>query len=230
MTVAERWIYFPGIGLFLVLAGIIDILLVKSKKAILLFPTIFLIVLTIFSIRTIIRNADWHDGYTLFSHDINISKNSFDLENNLGVELFRRGDFKDAKAHFENSIVLQPKWYFAYNNLGAVYEQEKDYQKAKDLYSQTLKYGDYYLAYENIAGILLYRENDPKVAKEFCQAALKKLPSNSKLWFILALSQYKLGNQKEALDAAKNAYLLLQDNQTAYVYYQLSNNLPLEFK
>ncbi len=229
MTIAERWIYFPSIGLFIVLSALLAHLpeTRKLKMVILIVLAIFLSAL---SVRTIIRNSNWYDGYSLYSHDINISKNSFDLENNLGVELFRRGDFKNAKVHFEKSIALQPKWYFAYNNLGAVYEHEGDYQRAKNLYFQTLKYGDYYLAYENIAGILLYRENNPQSAKEFCQESLKKLPNNSKLWLILALSQYKLGNQKEALEAAKNAYSLLQDNETAYVYYQLSNNLPIEFK
>lgn len=230
MTIAERWIYFPGIGLFLVLAGIIDILLDKSKKAILPLSVIFLMVLTIFSIRTMARNTNWHDGYTLFSNDVNISKNSFDLENNLGVELFRRGDFKNAKVRFENSIALQPKWYFAYNNLGAVYEQEKNYQKAKELYYKTLAISDYYIAYENIAGILLFWEDDPAGAKEFAQNALKKLPQNGKLWLNLALSDYKLNNRQEALQAAENAYRFSPNDQTVYVYYQLSNNLPLEFK
>lgn len=230
MTIAERWIYFPGIGLFLVLAGVTDIVLDKSRKSILFIFAIFLIVLAAFSLKTIIRNADWHDGYTLFSHDVNISKNSFDLENNLGVELFRRGDFKGAKVHFENSITLQPKWYFAYNNLGAVYEQEKNHQKAKELYYKTLAISDYYIAYENIAGILLFWEDDPAGAEEFAQTALKKLPQNGKLWLILALSDYKLNSRQEALQAAQNAYRFSPSDQTAYVYYQLSNNLPLEFK
>ena len=37
---------------------------------------------------------------------------SYELENNYGVELFRKGDILQAGNHFEKSIQLQPRWWF----------------------------------------------------------------------------------------------------------------------
>jgi len=227
MTVAERWIYFPSVGLIIILSGLMYAVSNHTKLTA-VFLVVFSAVIILFGIRTIVRNNNWHSGLSLYANDIKISKNSFDLENNLGVELFRAGDYKNAKVHFENSIALQPKWYFAYNNLGAVYEQEKNYQKAKELYYKTLAISDYYIAYENIAGILLFWENNPAKAKEFTQNALRKLPQNGKLWLNLALSNYELKNYGDALQAAANAYRFSPNDQTAYVYTQLYNNQPID--
>lgn len=217
MTIAERWLYFPIIGLMLVFAGTTNwFLATKTRFAT---PLLIILILTIsgLGIRTVFRNANWHDGLTLYNHDIKISQNSFDLENNLGVELFRNGQYAESKKHFERSIELQPKWYFAYNNLGAVYEQEKNYAKARELYQETLKRSDYYLAYENLASILLFADNDPKSTKDFAEAALKKLPQNARLWLILALAEDKLGERIEA-------------ERAFYIYSRLQQGLPLEFK
>lgn len=227
MTIAERWLYFPIIGLMLALAAIISWISTSWPKALLPLSIVLALAIMGLTTRTIIRNTNWVDGLTLYNHDIKISKNSFDLENNLGVELFRVGQYQEAKGHFENSISLQPKWYFAYNNLGTVYEREKDYKKAKEFYEKTLSLSDYYLAYENLANLLL-REN-PKEAEVFTEEALKKLPENPKLWLVLALAEYKLGNQAQALEAARKTYLLQPSREAEYVYSLLREGQPIDF-
>lgn len=226
MTIAERWLYFPFLGFLILIAAVINSL----KNQVSVKVILFILALSIIplSIRTIIRNQNWKDGFTLYTHDEAINPTSFDLENNLGVELFRMGKIPEAKFHFEKSIALQPKWYFALNNLGAVYQNQGDVEKAKVLYQKVLETSDYYLAHENLSTILTHKENDPQKAKEFIEKSLQKLPNNSLLWLNLAISEYKLGNKENALEASKNAYYLNPNNQTGYVYSQLSQNKELE--
>lgn len=228
MTVAERWLYFPFLGILLLLAGIFknipDLKVLKAMLVILLLSIIPL------SLRTIVRNSDWKDGLTLYSHDENINQTSFDLENNLGVELFRNNQTEAAKAHFEKSLSLQPKWHFSLNNLGAVYEREGNIVKAKEYYSRVLQTSDYYLAHENLSTILTLKENNSQKAKEFTETSLSKLPNNSILWRNLAISEYKLGNKDKAIEAAKNAYYLNPNDQTGYIYSQLSQDKELKFE
>lgn len=206
MTTAERWLYFPIIGIVIIFSETFNIIIKKKPKAISAILFLSVIAIAALSIKTIIRNADWKNGLTLFSHDALYSQNSFDLENNLGVELFRAGKLAEAKVHFENSIELQPKWYFAYNNLGVVYERGGSYSEAKELYEKTLSMSDYYLAYQNLAALLL--KEDPKKAEDFTQEALKKLPGNPQLWLVLAVAQDKLGKKKEA-ERSYSVYLSL---------------------
>lgn len=227
MTIAERWLYFPLIGFLLLAAGFLKE--IRSLKLIHLITIFLLLSLIPLSIRTIIRNQDWKDGLTLYTHDARINQNSFDLENNLGVELFRAGRIPEAKEHFQKSVSIQPKWHFALNNLGAVFQNEKNYPKAKELFAKVLESSDYYLAHENLSSVYL-AEEEYQQARDVTDTSLKKLPNNSVLWLNLAIAEYKLGNKEKALEAAKNAYQLNPNPQTGYVYSQLSQGKELKFE
>ncbi len=220
-TIAERWLYFPLIGFTFMTAGILYEILNKIK-----FNFIFVIV-TLFAllfplgIRTIIRNSNWQNGLILYSHDAKVSLNSFDLENNLGVELFRNGNYSLAKIHFERSIKLQPKWYLAYNNLGAIYQRQGNLEKAKELYKKTLSLSDYYLAYENLAGISLATET-PQQTIDFTINALKRLPYNANLNRIAALAYFEQGATSSAKLYAQRSFSL---NPSQENYFNLQKIL-----
>lgn len=227
MTVAERWFYFPFIGFLLVLTSLLtQIPDLKIKKVII---ALLLIALIPLSVRTIIRNQDWKDGLTLYAHDEIINENSFDLENNLGVELFRADRIDEAKTHFEKSLLLQPKWHFTLNNLGAVYQKQGNLEKAKEQYLKVLENSDYYLAYENLSAIYLMQKKYQE-GRDFIENALKKLPNNSLLWLNLAIAEYKLEHKDKALLAARNAYALNPSDKNAYIYSQLSQNKELNLE
>jgi protein O-mannosyl-transferase len=172
MTVAERWLYFPMIGLL----GMIGSVLGKSKIVFI----ILIAIITIFSIRSFVRTLDWHSGLSLYNRDIK-KDSSFDLQNNFGVELFRVGKFNQAKKYFEISVKLAPYWWVNWNNLGVVYEHEKNYKKATEYYEKSISNGQYYLAYENLAKILVLHSNDKKKAKEFLEEALRIFPTDKNL-------------------------------------------------
>ena len=223
MTMAERWLYFPLIG-FLGLVLVFVLKNLKTTPSVL--PFFLLIVILLFSARTFIRTLDWKNGLILFSHDIVYSKDAFDLENNLGVELFRAGKIKEAKPHFERSIVLQPKWWTSYNNLGAVYEKEEDLQKAKELYEKSIENGDYYLAYENL-GFLLLKTASPKEAIKFLESAVNTLPLNARLWSALAVAYSQNGKQDKALKSAQKAFNLSSTRENWLLLQTISKDQEL---
>ncbi|HEX7542623.1 MAG TPA: tetratricopeptide repeat protein, partial [Patescibacteria group bacterium] len=156
-----------------------------------------IVIITIFSIRSFIRVLDWRSGLSLFSRDIR-KTSSFDLQNNMGVELFRIGRYDEAKKYFEISTQLAPYWWVNWNNLGAIYEREKNIQKAAEYYQKSIDNGQYYLAYENLAKVLVLYGNDQKKTEEFLQKALKLFPEDQSLLQINAYSQEK-NNQKQSL-------------------------------
>lgn len=221
MTIAERWLYFPLIG-FLGLTLFFVLKNLNKTPSFLLLPSL-LIVILLFSLRTFVRNFSWKNGLTLFSHDISYSQNSFDLENNLGVELFRAGKIKEAKPHFEHSIKLQPKWWTSYNNLGVVYEREGNLQKARELYEKSIENGDYYLAYENLGASLL-KTAPPQETISFLEEALEKLPFNAQLWSTLALTYLKDNRPEKAFLAAKKAFNLVPTKENWLLLQTISKD------
>ena len=179
MTVADRWFYYPFIGLLGIVGFYLASVFDRMNKT---FFYIFVSVIVLaFSIRTIVRIQDWKSGYTLYSHDVLYSHNSFDLENNLGVELFRKGDIDNARKHFKKSTELAPTWWVNWNNLGATYERKHDLKTAEKYYKKALDNGDYYLAYQNYAGILIKLNREQEAMNFLRDNAMHKFPYNATL-------------------------------------------------
>lgn len=182
VTVSGRWFYLPMFGLL----GISGFAKIKKYKKEVEYFVYFLIV--ILSIITFRRAFDWKTGLALYSHDSEIVKDDFNLENNLGVELFRAGQINDAKIHFQNSVNLAPNWWTNWNNLGAIAEREENLDLAAKYYKKAIDNGNYYLAYENYALILIKQEKFAE-AKEFILDSLQYFPQNPRLLYLLQALQ-----------------------------------------
>jgi tetratricopeptide (TPR) repeat protein len=193
MTVAERWLYFPMIGLLGMMGSILSSPPRRRESRLLI--SLAIVIILLLSVRSFIRTLDWRNGLTLFGHDIK-KTSSFDLQNNFGTELFRAGRYDEAKKYFEISTKLAPYWWVNWNNLGASFEREKDYKKAADYYQKAINNGQYYLAYENLAKILVIHGKDQKKIEEYLQKALKLFPENNNLRQIEAFYRQRLNQQK----------------------------------
>lgn len=223
MTIAERWLYFPSIGFL----GLVAVLLLRAPKIAKFWTVLSITIIILFSLRTIARTFNWRSGLALFSHDIKLTKDAFDLENNLGVELFRVGRIAEAKPHFEKSIKLQPNWWTSFNNLGVAYERERNLQEAKELYRQSIAHGDYYLAYENLSRLML-KTDKPDETIQFLTQALQKIPQNSNLLLTLALAYYQKQEFTEAETFAKQAFFLSPTQNNKLIPITIIQRKPIE--
>jgi len=179
-TVAERWFYMPCMGLVGLCAAVAARhreLLVHRRA---LVAALVGALVTGFAARTVLRSLDWSDGYTLYTTDIAHQQDSAHLQNNVGVELFRRGQILEAKSYFEKSIELHPGWKISWNNLGAVYHRTGHLAKAEECYRNSMKHGPYLLAYRGLATALA-QQNRIADAKDFIAQALQQFPADPEL-------------------------------------------------
>jgi tetratricopeptide (TPR) repeat protein len=225
MTVAERWFYFPIIGMIIICYIALNALNEKYYRYAVIFLIAYCLLMIPFSIA---RNLNWKDGLTLYTHDIKINPNSFDLNNNVGVELVRAGKQNEGKIHFEKSIELQPKWHFAYNNLGAVYEGEGNFEKAEELYKKTLEMSDYHLALINLCALHTIKMKDYQKGEDSCTDAASKLPGNIAPWLHLTINKYQNGKQEEALNLATDLATQAPSQGTKYLYEKISKKEKLD--
>lgn len=240
MTTAERWLYFPLIGMSALVSLLVVTLIGKTKGFWRhVFCGVLVLIIMALAIRTVIRNADWKDGLTLYTHDVKIvsrvsPKGSFDLENNCGVELFRAGKIDEAEGHFRKSVELQPRWPYSQNNLGAVLEQKNDLEGALAQYKKAIEVDDYYLAYENVGGILIKMKKYGE-AKDFIEKSLLKFPQNNKLKLYLAWL-YAADNVSPKEEDKQKALILLsqilyddpQNIIAQQLYLMLQNGQKIE--
>ncbi len=228
-TVADRWFYFPIIGLLGIFAVLTNFILVTFHKSTLKMLGVItaIVILVYFSLRVMVRNADWKDQITLISHDIQYNRESYQLEEGYGLELMKMGKLNDAYTHLLRSTQLFP----GVNNLtslGVYYGNTKQFDKAKETLQRAMQYDDLVLTYENYA-LLLFLTNDNKATEEFSKKALKKFPNSYKLWTYLSISSYALSHYDEALQAATEAYSLNPDTKRKYILYSIKNRQPIDF-
>ena len=224
MTVADRWFYIPLIGLLGMLGTGLQQIKLKSDVV----KTIILIsvCICILSLRTIVRNADWVDSFSLYSHDIALSKDSFFLANDLGNEYLQRGQIEESRYYFKQSATIYPYEVNLFN-LGLTYAKENDNKKAKFYFRQAVNNYKGYIAYAPLAKLLLIN-NDPEDAKILIKQGLVKQPNDMMLLIYLGVAEYALGNKDAALQTAQKVHLLYSNQQTEYMLDRIINNLPLQ--
>lgn len=182
-TVSDRWFYFPIVGFLGVIAISMQSFFEKikySQKKI-LYILIAISIISLLSLRTVIRNSNWHDPVTLYTHDIPLMKPNFSLENALAYEYLERRDLGKALTHAKKSVDLFPT-FLNLTNLGAIYTEMGDIKTGKIYYIKAIGKGNnFYLAYQNLAGIsALY--DDPGEAKKSILEYIKRFPNNPRLY------------------------------------------------
>ena len=164
---AERFLYASVFGFAL----IISYLAVKKGQVLLkykyLFITLLLIILAIYSIKTVSRNQAWKDNLTLFTTDAETSFTSAKSTEAAGEELIRvalatedpakKKQFLEQAIKFlTQSLWVHPEYKIALNNIGvAIYEYNKDYAKIFEYYKRIFELDPgYELAYKNLDNFL----------------------------------------------------------------------------
>lgn len=234
-TVADRWFYFPMVGFIGLICLTYQILgkriLVYNSRLITIFS--ILIILSL-SAGTILRNRDWRNGITLYSHDARIEDN-FNIENNLATEYLLIRNYKEALKHYKKSVELFP-YDTNLCNLGLTYYMIGNYNKAKEYCYQGLHTNPYLYGshkynlqnYEKLAGLLIVHGESKPAKKLIKNIALKDYPNVGTLWMLLAYSEYALHHHDEAIYAAKKAMTLSPGKNSDLLYKQILTNQPLK--
>ena len=149
-SMAERFTYMPSIGICVLLAYIFIRLLkinFTGGPVLKTVPLIILLLLVIFSAtKTIARNKEWSDNYTLFKADIDKVPESARSHLYYGIECFRLYEKNNnpalvdsAIAHLKKSAEINSKFYYAWLNLGVVCEHTDKYREALNSYNNVIK-------------------------------------------------------------------------------------------
>jgi hypothetical protein len=229
MTVADRWFYFPIVGLL----GIFGVVFsfnwhIKIHKNIII--TIAVILIVLLSLKTIVRNTNWSNMLTLCQHDLKIVPESYSVQSVCGSELLKVGQYEDAKKHYAKAAELAPKWGSNWYQYGLSYEYTKDIPKAREYFHRSIQLSNEVNAYVSLAATYLKNENDPKAAKQIVEEGLKSYPRYQRLQLYLAVCEYKLGNKQKALDLATKIYQTNPTPESQYVLTQISINQEVKLQ
>lgn len=136
--VAERYVYFGAIGIFVLISwGLVS--LSEKPKWVEAGWTITVLIICLFLIRTMVRNGDWQDQDHLWLAAKRTSPSSPQNHNNLGDLYGRRGDLQPAEWHFKKAIEINPNYADAMHNLANTYVRLGRFDEAIKMYEAALQ-------------------------------------------------------------------------------------------
>lgn len=136
MTVSDRWFYLPMMGLLGVLGVVVSLFPIRGKRMRLIGGMLVIVLLCIFALRSMVRNTNWADDFTLFSHDSTIS-DDYNKEDSLALIYSDMGSYDLALTHALKSVSYYSTWQNL-TDLGVIYQFKGDYKKAKETYYKAI--------------------------------------------------------------------------------------------
>jgi len=204
-ALADRFVYIPFIGIYIILAWGIHFLLSnwnKKKLGIAILSTCFFSILIVVSWK---QTSYWRNSASIFNHALNTTENNYIAHNNFGLALENQGDILNAIEHFKKSVSIKPNYVIALNNLGVALENIGKPEEAIVHYKKAIqinpKYPDPYI---NLAFILFHKKQYSEAIKR-CYKALTINPKSLKAHIIIANSIAQKGNKKIAEHLYKKA-------------------------
>ena len=222
--VAERYIYFPSVILSIFAAFLYERYVRNSKKIIKIAAlSLFMLTITIYTVRTIIRNGDWRNPEKFWQATVAVSYKSPSAYSEAGLMYHQKADVQKAIALLKKAIEVSPNYAKAYNNLGVIYREIGKHEDAMDLYKKAIEINPRYLdAYYNLGNI--YRDigrNEEAIA--LYKKAIEIDPKYVEAYNNLGMAYMAIGKNEEAISMLRKAIEINPRFQKAY------NNLGLAY-
>ncbi len=194
---AERYAYLALIGLVAGLSALIVPEIKKRLPLIVCLP-IFLIIIVIFTTRTVFRNADWKNDVTIAKSSIQEAPLADETLFTEGDAALRQGYYDLAITKYEQGLTRRPQYAKGYNNLGYAYAQSGQPIRAKLSYEQAIQLNpSLWEAYDNLAAIATVIGNFED-ATNYEKMALQINKNNNDLIIHLGIIYFKSGDKQKA--------------------------------
>jgi len=218
---AERYLCLPIIGFCMVIGN----LLVHSQNKIGYFNkyftsvTLLVLMLAIFSFKTMKQNTVWMDQTVLWTNTARIFPNSFKAHNNLGNIYRNAGRLDEAIVELQYALSLYNDYIDAHNNLGVTYRKKGMLKEALLEYQRALQINPHYPYAHNNLGVLYAKSNYLDLAiNEFNNAVANK-PDYADAYNNLGAIYIRKGLYEKAIQECLKA--VKYNNRYIDAYYNL---------
>lgn len=205
----ERLAYVPSAGFCLAVALLWTSL--EKRKAALGWTLLGILAIAL-GTRTVLRNRDWSDNFTLYRTDVQTSPGSARTHRNLADEYVKRGELEAARREFESALRIYPAYQDVLENYGLMELQAGNMVEAEQLLKKAVETTtkdspDYTLMKVNLAS-LWEREGRIGEALKMLNDAIEKDSDYSPAWSNRAVIRYLQGDVDAARSDAQTALRL----------------------
>ena len=211
---AEHYLYLPSFGFCLLFALLIDSVLnilqklsINQKYRYSLYA-LSVIPIILCSYRTIERNKDWRDDYTLWKKTCETVPDCARARNNLGTVYFDKGMINEAIVEHKNAVEINPTYSKALANLGADYVKKGMFDEAIAMCEKAIEINPANAsAYNTLCASCLSKGMFDE-AIEACATALAIDPNYSGAHLNLGSVYLTLGMIEEGISACEKSIML----------------------
>ncbi len=197
VLMADRYMYVPGIGLWILAGYGLDRLFERTKNMAVLVGSVFILFITI---TTHARSKIWKDSITLWDDVLSKYTYVLDAWNNRGIARKDKKDYEGAMSDYHQALRINPQNYQAFNNKANLFYVLNDYRSALNNYDSAIKYNPQFaLTFKN-RGVVKFILKDFAGAAEDFRKALEIEPGFAEakkyLDMVPAESEYETENRK----------------------------------
>ena len=219
-TMADRFMYFPLVGLAICLAwGMFDLagnwpahraLLVLSAAALLGFYTV----------ATRQQVSYWKNSLTLFEHALRVTDNNVTAHNLCGLALETQGRGKEAMEHYKEALRINPASAQSQANLGSLLGSQGNLAEAIAHTLKALEIAPAYPEAHDNVGVALLMQGKPVEAEAHFREAVRLRPSFTEARSHWASALMQLGKFDDAIAQMREA--LRHTPEAVEIHLQLS--------
>jgi tetratricopeptide (TPR) repeat protein len=214
---SDRYTYLPYIGLFLVLAALMQMLPKRYEK---MLPAGIAVVTLVFAGMSYAQSKTWKDSETLWFQALKVNPDCAVAHSNLSAEYIDSGRPELAIKHASAAIAKPGRYmeiYRSYNNMGTAYSRLNRNEEAIPFYTKALETKpDFHEARLNRA-IVELGVGRVQEAEADATVYIEQAPPRSTAYFIRGMARKALNRFDECILDYSQAIALQPDYIAAYI-------------
>jgi protein O-mannosyl-transferase len=204
-AMADRHVYIPLVGLFIIVTWAISDLAQKIRKHEVILFSIAAAVTTALTVVTWKQISYWKSSVTLFEHAVSVTSRNYLAHNQLGVLYAAQGRLGDSVVQFDEAVRSKPDYARARVGLGNTLVLQGKFDEAEKQFREAIRIDPHFVeSYTDMAS-LMHTRGKTEEAMAYIQKALTIDPNNPKSFFLLGDIQTKQGKTDNATSQYKKA-------------------------
>jgi tetratricopeptide (TPR) repeat protein len=221
-SMADRYTYVPGIGLFIAVVWGFDALLDVWPQKKWIAPGVGIVVLAGCLADTWTQLQNWQNSMTLFTHAKAVTSDNYVADSHLGEALDEAGQFDKAIAFLKESARINPHYARGESELGVVSAEEGKLPEAIECFRKAIRLRPKDARLQYNLGMALWNSGQLNEAALQFSNAVQSSPDFANAHLNLGLVLFQQGKTAEAIGQFSEAAKLNPDSADAHFGYGLA--------
>ena len=206
----ERLMYLPSAGFSLVMGTVLAKLMKKWQPGII---ALLIAIVLLYTVKTISRNHEWYDDFTLFTANLETAPNSVKVLCNMGYLSGTKGMLNMSESYYRKALEIYPEYDVALRGLGKNLYDRGRYKESAIYYAKAVDISPQDPLFHYDYGLVLEKIQRFDEAEKAFKESIKLAPANPLPYQGLGNIMLNKGNYRMALEYYDKAEKLGGDRQ-----------------